>query len=242
MLKEMNLRYENVLYIGDDINDYEAMKKCKLRCCPSNAVTEIKEIADVVLQTAGGNGCLREVTDIILGNTNMKDEKSFVSNLCSGTFSDIMDSLGYKNQIITNYRHNWHGLPIGFMGRARTVLIETYETDDENILMGLGFLSQVGKGEVLVVKGSQKFAYFGELMTRLSIRQRIEGIIIDGLTRDTKFTHNQCPLSIIAKGYSPVDIKGRGRVQAVDVDILVDGVEIHKDDLIFADNDAICVI
>ncbi|WP_187150788.1 KdsC family phosphatase, partial [Treponema endosymbiont of Eucomonympha sp.] len=39
MLKEMNLRYENVLYIGDDINDYEAMKKCKLRCCPSNAVT-----------------------------------------------------------------------------------------------------------------------------------------------------------------------------------------------------------
>uniref|UniRef100_UPI00193114EE hypothetical protein n=1 Tax=Treponema endosymbiont of Eucomonympha sp. TaxID=1580831 RepID=UPI00193114EE len=42
--------------------------------------------------------------------------------------------------------------------------------------------------------------------------------------------------------YSPVDIKGRGRVQAVDVDILVDGVEIHKDDLIFADNDAICVI
>jgi regulator of RNase E activity RraA len=128
------------------------------------------------------------------------------------------------------------------MGSARTVLIETYETDDENISMGLGFLSQVGKGEVLVVKGSLKFAYFGELMTRLSIRQRIEGIIIDGLTRDTKFTHNQCPLSIIAKGYSPVDIKGRGRVQAVDVDILVDGVEIHKGDLIFADNDAICVI
>jgi regulator of RNase E activity RraA len=161
---------------------------------------------------------------------------------CSGTFSDIMDSLGYKNQIITNYHHNWNEAPVGFVGRARTVFIETYETDDENISMGLGFLSQVGTGEVLVVKGSQKFAYFGELMTRLSIRQKIEGIIIDGLTRDTKFTHSKCPLPIVATGYSPVDIKGRGRVRAVDVDITINEVVVHKNDLIFVDGDAICII
>jgi regulator of RNase E activity RraA len=152
-----------------------------------------------------------------------------------------MDTLNYKNQIITGYNTN-QLLPVSFMGRARTILIETYETSDENISMGLGFLSRVGKGEILIVKGSHTFAYFGELMTRLSIRQGLEGVIIDGLTRDTKFTHNNCPLPIIAAGYSPVDIKGRGRVQAVDVDIMVNDVTIHKDDLIFADNDAICVI
>ncbi|MDR2406993.1 MAG: RraA family protein [Bacteroidales bacterium] len=162
-------------------------------------------------------------------------------DLCSGIFSDIMDSLGYKDQIITNYRNNWVS-PVSLMGRARTLLIETYETDDENISMGLGFLSCIGKGEILIVKGSYKFAYFGELMTRLCIRQGLEGVIIDGLTRDTTFTHSNCPLPIISIGYSPVDIKGRGRVQAVDVDITISDVAIHKDDLIFADNDAICVI
>jgi regulator of RNase E activity RraA len=152
-----------------------------------------------------------------------------------------MDSLGYKKQIIVNYRNNWLR-PVSLMGRARTALIETYETDDENISMGLSFLSRIGKGEILVVKGSRQFAYFGELMTRLSIRQGIEGVIIDGLTRDTKFTHDNCPLPILASGYSPVDIKGRGRVQDVDIDITINKVAIHKDDLIFADNDAICVI
>jgi regulator of RNase E activity RraA len=163
------------------------------------------------------------------------------NEFCSGIFSDIMDSLNYKNQIITGFNNN-QLLPVSFMGRARTILIETYETNDENISMGLGFLSQVGKGEILIVKGSGAFAYFGELMTRLSIRQGLEGVIIDGLTRDTKFTHNKCPLPIMATGYSPADIKGRGRVQAVDVDITISNVTIHKNDLIFADSDAICVI
>jgi regulator of RNase E activity RraA len=162
-------------------------------------------------------------------------------DLCSGIFSDIMDSLNYRNQIIAGYSTN-QPLAASFMGRARTILIETCETGDENISMGLGFLSRVGKGEILIVKGSHAFAYFGELMTRLSIRQGLEGIIIDGLTRDSKFTHDNCPLPILTSGYSPVDIKGRGRVQAVDADITIKNVLIHKNDLIFADNDAVCVI
>lgn len=161
--------------------------------------------------------------------------------LCSGLFSDVMDRLGYRKQIITGMQRN--NPIISFIGRARTVALRAEDTDDENIRMGLSFLGTVDEGEVLVVNGSERFAYFGEMMTRMSMRNRIEGIIINGMTRDTNYTHqSDVTLPILAKGYSPVDIKGRGRVEAVDVGIVVDGVEICPGNLIYADNEAVCVV
>ena len=164
-----------------------------------------------------------------------------VSELCSGLFSDVMDKMGYRHQIITDMKKNKDC--VSFLGRARTVLIETYETDDENIRTGLGFLGTLSKGDILVVKGSNEFAYFGELMTKLSTQMGIEGVVIDGLTRDTNYTHREdVKLPIVAKGYSPVDIKGRGRVESTDVNICIDGIEVHPGDLIYVDNEAVCVI
>lgn len=164
-----------------------------------------------------------------------------IQELCSGLFSDVMDRLGYRKQIITGMQRN--NPLISFMGRARTVSIRAMETDDENIRMGLSFLETVGEGEVLIVNGSDQFAYFGEMMTRMSMRNHIEGVVINGMTRDTNYTHrSDVTLPILAKGYSPVDIKGRGRVEAVDIGIIVDGVEIYPGNLIYADNEAICVV
>ncbi len=161
--------------------------------------------------------------------------------LCSGLFSDVMDRLGYHKQIIIGMQKN--NALVSFLGRARTVSIKSEHTDDENIRMGLSFLGTVGKGEVLVINGSDKFAYFGEMMTRLSMRNQIEGVIINGLTRDTNYTHqSKVMLPVLAKGYSPVDIKGRGRVEAVDIEIIVDGVKVCPGDLIYADNEAVCVV
>lgn len=161
--------------------------------------------------------------------------------LCSGLFSDVMDTMGYRHQIITNFCKNQSCISV--IGRARTVLIETYETKDENIRMGLSFLGELGKGDILMVKGSEEFAYFGELMTKLSTRQQVEGVVIDGLTRDTNYTHREdVKLPILAKGYSPVDIKGRGRVEATDAVIEINGVEVHPQDLVYIDNEAICIV
>ena len=79
-------------------------------------------------------------------------------------------------------------------------------------------------------------------MTRLSIRQKLSGIIISGLTRDTIFTKDNCTLPILSRGYSPVDIKGRGRVEMVDVEISINGLKINPGELIFADSDGIVVV
>lgn len=162
------------------------------------------------------------------------------NQLVSGMFSDSLDKMDYRHQVITGWMCNNSKTRV--FGLARTVLIKDMDTDDENIHTGLSFLESLHPGEIMVVKGSMQFAYFGELMSRLSIRQQLQSVFIDGLTRDTSYTMTLSELPIFAKGYSPVDIKGRGRVEAVDIPINVDGVKIQPGNLIYADNDGMVVI
>lgn len=162
-----------------------------------------------------------------------------LSVLFSGMYSDELDAMGYRNQVVSGWCINNGSHKI--LGRARTVQLETRDTDDENIVEGLGFLGRLEPGDVLVVAGSPAFAYFGELMSRLSMRQRLGGAIIDGLTRDSAFTRS-IEFPVFAKGYSPVDIKGRGRVAATDVTVDVSGVSVSPGDMVFADSDAVVVI
>jgi regulator of RNase E activity RraA len=163
-----------------------------------------------------------------------------LTELFSGMFSDELDRMGYPNQIIGGLNLNRFSLKC--LGPARTVLIETVEMPDENISMGLGFLESLNSGDILCVAGSSEFAYFGELMSRLSIRQGLTGVVIGGLTRDSSFTQHLEQLPIFAEGYTPKDIKGRGRVAAVDVPIQIREVEIKPNDWIFGDSDGVVVI
>ena len=64
-LNERNLKTENIAYIGDDINDLEAMSIAGLKACPNDVVDEIKDIVDIVLNKKGGDGCFRELVDKI---------------------------------------------------------------------------------------------------------------------------------------------------------------------------------
>lgn len=65
MIPNLNLQSKNVAYIGDDINDLEAMSIAGLKACPKDAVDEIKNIADIVLNKNGGDGCFRELAEKI---------------------------------------------------------------------------------------------------------------------------------------------------------------------------------
>lgn len=61
--EQVNIQLENVAYIGDDINDIEVMNEVGLTACPSDAVNEVKKIANIILSKAGGKGCIREFLD-----------------------------------------------------------------------------------------------------------------------------------------------------------------------------------
>jgi len=64
--KEKNLKFENLLYMGDDIPDLEVMKAVGLPCCPQDAVPEIKAISKYVSHRKGGEGCVRDVIEQVL--------------------------------------------------------------------------------------------------------------------------------------------------------------------------------
>ena len=56
-LKKYKLKAEEILYMGDDIPDYEVMKVCGYPCCPADACSEIKSISRYVSPMKGGCGC-----------------------------------------------------------------------------------------------------------------------------------------------------------------------------------------
>ncbi len=66
LLRKYNISDENMLYMGDDIPDYEIMKRCGCPCCPKDAVPEIRDIAIYVSHLNGGHGCGRDVIEQVL--------------------------------------------------------------------------------------------------------------------------------------------------------------------------------
>ncbi len=61
-----NLKPEEILYMGDDIPDYEVMSKVGLATCPSDAVEEIQNISHYISDKASGTGCVRDVIEQVL--------------------------------------------------------------------------------------------------------------------------------------------------------------------------------
>ena len=60
--------YEELIYMGDDLPDIEAMKLCAFRAAPSDASHEVTSIANWVSTKKGGDGAVRELIDIICAN------------------------------------------------------------------------------------------------------------------------------------------------------------------------------
>lgn len=61
-----NIKAENVLFMGDDIPDYQVMKMVGLPCCPQDSVPEIKAISKYVSHKNGGKGAVRDVIEQVL--------------------------------------------------------------------------------------------------------------------------------------------------------------------------------
>jgi len=55
----------DVAYVGNDINDLEVMKLVGMTFCPADAHSSIKEIAQYILESKGGEGVSREIFDLL---------------------------------------------------------------------------------------------------------------------------------------------------------------------------------
>ncbi len=66
LLDNYDLNPEEILYIGDDVPDIPVMEKVGLGCCPQDAVSDVKAMADYISHKKGGQGCVREIIEQVL--------------------------------------------------------------------------------------------------------------------------------------------------------------------------------
>jgi len=68
LCEKYDIALENVCYIGDDINDIEAIKAVGYGCCPANAMPEVIAAADYVTNAKGGEGVIRQVANKLMNS------------------------------------------------------------------------------------------------------------------------------------------------------------------------------
>ena len=66
LMDNYDLNPEEILYSGDDIPDIPVMEKVGLGCCPADAASDVKAMADYVSHKKGGEGCVRELIEQVL--------------------------------------------------------------------------------------------------------------------------------------------------------------------------------
>ena len=64
-LEQKNLSWNDIWYIGNDVNDLGAIERANLSICPADAVKKVRKTFDVVLKTNGGNGILSDIATLL---------------------------------------------------------------------------------------------------------------------------------------------------------------------------------
>jgi len=78
VIREMAARHglslKQVAYIGDDVNDLEALKAVGFSASPADGLPDIVAAVDYVCQKKGGEGAVREIIEMILDAQRSKVE------------------------------------------------------------------------------------------------------------------------------------------------------------------------
>jgi len=162
--------------------------------------------------------------------------------LTSALLSDILDDMNLTGVLSSSFLLNMPNQKI--LGRAKTLQIDLCPDDEDfkKIYDSLNLYDHVVSNDIIVVANKiPDFAFFGELNANLALRAGASGAIIDGVTRDTRETADM-GFPVFSKGNYCKDTRKRGIVTSKNKTVVIDGVSIHKDDLIFGDRDGIVVI
>ncbi|MFA5577832.1 MAG: HAD hydrolase family protein, partial [Tissierellaceae bacterium] len=73
LIEESNLNKNEIIYIGNDLNDLVVLPHVGFFACPADAHPQVRRQADLVLSHAGGNGAIRELIEIILNKSEIKE-------------------------------------------------------------------------------------------------------------------------------------------------------------------------
>ncbi len=73
IIDKTGLSADAICYLGDSKHDVDVMKAVKFSACPSNASSEVRELAAIKLSARGGEGCVWELLEWIVKNQENDD-------------------------------------------------------------------------------------------------------------------------------------------------------------------------
>jgi len=183
------------------------------------------------------------VSDVTVAQDEATLFDQLAEELYTAVLSDILDSLGYRDQAMTaDVRPVYAGATV--VGRAHTVLSsDVYHTPDDPYAMEIAAIDSVPANYVVVASTnkSSRTCMWGELLSTATRARGGRGAVIDGHTRDVRLIERM-GFPVFSTGMRPVDSKGRGMIVSYGEPIVCGGVLVREGDIVFADVDGIVVI
>ena len=163
--------------------------------------------------------------------------------LFTGVLSDILDSMGRPGQtgsaglmqVVAGAKS------VGRAQTARAVPVTTPLGEPYALL--LAAIAATGPGRVLVIGAPETCtsALFGGLLATAVTAAGGEGAVVDGFARDAAEIR-QTGLPTAVRGFRPLDSFARDEVVEISGPVMIAGVLVHQNDLVFADEDGIVFI
>jgi regulator of RNase E activity RraA len=165
--------------------------------------------------------------------------------LFAAVLSDALDSVGIMNQAMApGIRPLDEQLKL--CGRARTgVYMETahVEAGSNPYELEIAIVDDLKPGDVAVFAcgGSSRIAPWGGLLSTATRARGAAGCVTDGFVRDI-LDIRALKLPVFHGGIAPLDSKGRGQIQAIDVPVICGGVRVAPGDFVLGDADGVVVV
>ncbi|OEE83859.1 cytidyltransferase [Enterovibrio norvegicus FF-162] len=186
-----------------------------------------------------------DLANLIAAGLREKDRKllaNIKNQLSSCLLSDLLDDLGYSNQVIKGLKPNFSNVKV--LGRARTLKLRKLADGEcfKGIYDALNSYNTVIPNDIIMIENEvPEFAYFGELNANLALRSGAAGVIVGGMTRDGNEVE-KTGLPVFSSGYTCQDVRNRATMESYNRSIQIGGIKIEPDSLVFADSEGVIVI
>lgn len=177
---------------------------------------------------------MREKERKLLGNLRL--------HLSSPLLSDTLDDLGFPRQIIKGLHPNIHDARA--FGRAKTLRLRRLEPGEDftAVYGALESYRHVVPNDIVVIQNdAPEYAYFGEINASLAVRAGAVAAVVGGHTRDSAAVAG-IGFPVFARGTTCQDVRTRAVLDALNVPVVIDDVEVSPGDLLFADGEGVVVV
>lgn len=173
----------------------------------------------------------------------MNDLASRFHQLYTGVVADVLDGLGYRNQVLPQrimpMSENMKVAGPAFPGRGQPTDDTTHDDSAKRIEM----LESIPAGSVSVwdCGGHQKAAHWGEIMSRAVMERGCIGAVVDGGLRDSGFVAD-IGFPVFYAFRSAASSVGRWDIVEWNQEITVGSTHVRPGDWVFGDVDGVVVV